>query len=146
MHERGFGAPAARDAVTGLGAVLQEIRAARRISQAQLAEIAECDHSCISRLEGGTRGTTRELLERMALNLGLDAAMTDRLVLAGGFAPDSYLSLDREPDVRAALETLLDPDLPDGHRTLMRHTLRLLTSAGQEAARMAAREKSPAAA
>lgn len=83
-----------------LGQLMRALREARRMSQSQLANRAELDHSYISRLERGTRTPTREAIHLIAdaLDLPLTDSNRDRMLAAAGFAPDrlgSLLSLRR---------------------------------------------------
>ena len=63
--------PPQPEPTTEFGALLRSLRHRRGISQSKLAELAEFDHSHVSRLEAGTRMPTKEAVERLAFALSL---------------------------------------------------------------------------
>ena len=54
-----------------VGKRIRELRKARGMTQAELAEAAELEVETISRLEGGTRGATVDSVNRIAQALGI---------------------------------------------------------------------------
>jgi hypothetical protein len=76
------------------GALLYLGRHTADLSIGELAAASGCDPSYISRLECGTRMPPRRwLVEVFALLLNLDAAATERLLLAAGLAPSGLLEV-----------------------------------------------------
>jgi transcriptional regulator with XRE-family HTH domain len=70
---------------------LLALRRKAKVSQKLLAEASGYDHSYVSRIESSLRMPSRSVLLRFAASLRLDAAETDVLLLAYGYAPDSPL-------------------------------------------------------
>lgn len=79
--------PARRKDVTALGALLREWRAARRLSQLDLALAADLSTRHLSCLETGKSQPSREALLRLADALELSLRERNALLLAAGFAP-----------------------------------------------------------
>jgi len=71
------------------GAVLREHRTAAELSQGELARAAGCTTSHVSLLEAGARQPSRSIVLALAAALGLTTARTDRLLYAGGLAPQT---------------------------------------------------------
>lgn len=92
------------------GPTLKHYREKRGISQSRLAELAEFDHSHVSRLETGARMPTRDAVERLAKALCLDGPGVGAMLVAAGFAAtDDPLvaevrDLIQEPAARTAVE------------------------------------------
>lgn len=80
---------------------LIEARYRASVSQSRLAEKAGCEHSFVSRLEGGHRQPSRDMVVALATALRCSPADRDRLLLAAGYAP---LVVDEVPELRAFLE------------------------------------------
>lgn len=72
----------------GFGSVLAELRQARRLSQARLAEMAGFDHSYVSRLETGSRNPGRDSVVSLAEAMALPTDERARLLRSAGFAGD----------------------------------------------------------
>lgn len=68
-------------------ALLKRLREARRWSQERLALEAECHTSLVSRVEGGSRGVTRELVAKLVAGLALGEGERDALFVAAGYLP-----------------------------------------------------------
>jgi transcriptional regulator with XRE-family HTH domain len=71
--------------VTAFGATLKRIRERRRISQSRLAELANVDHSLVSRYESGGRFPTRETIAILAEELDASDEETAELMTSAGF-------------------------------------------------------------
>lgn len=85
------------------GITLARIREPRGLSQSALAELVDCDHSYISRIEAGKRAPGREIIERIIHALALERDDADALMAAAGFLPVSLAGMDWR-DVAALLE------------------------------------------
>ena len=70
----------------GVGDLLRDWRARRRLSQLDLAGEAEVSTRHLSFVESGRAAPSRELLLRLAEPLALPLRERNRLLLAGGFA------------------------------------------------------------
>jgi transcriptional regulator with XRE-family HTH domain len=73
-------------------ALLRATREATGLSMPQLAEKAGVDSSMVSRLEGGHRNPTRDMIGLLCEGLGLDEddVTAHDLFLAAGFVPAGY--------------------------------------------------------
>lgn len=90
-----------KPAATTFGKALDAIRGRQGLSQTDLADRAEIDHSMISRCRSGERTPSRETVERLAD--ALDASPTDRarLLITAGYVPQGY-----EAEVLAFVQSL----------------------------------------
>ena len=82
--------------------MLKALRAAKGISQRQLAEAISVHPSYISKLEKGQEKPTRELVETLARELDADPV---QVVLAAGHLPREFAAVIAEHD---ELQRLLD--------------------------------------
>ncbi len=90
----------------GVGDLLRDWRARRRLSQLDLAGEAEVSTRHLSFVESGRAAPSRELLLRLAESLALPLRERNRLLLAGGFAPlHRERSID-DADMAAAKEVV----------------------------------------
>lgn len=106
------------------GGTLKFLREACRINQTKLAELADFDHSYVSRLESGERLPTREAVERLATALKLGKTEEDKLLAAAGFVPRDVASLlNGEPILNEILEILQDDNVPNTYRDNLRLVL-----------------------
>lgn len=78
------------------GGLLREHRLAARLTQAELAYLADCDSSYLSRIELGhyeagrrERRLSRRAVLALALVLELTVSQTDRLLFAAGLSPQT---------------------------------------------------------
>ncbi len=98
-----------------VGDLLRAWRQRRRYSQLDLAGEAGVSTRHLSFVETGRASASREMLVRLAEQLGMPLRARNRLLLAGGFAPaHGELSLDA-PDmsgVRAVLDAVLAGHAP----------------------------------
>lgn len=67
--------------------VLNGYRTQSGMSQHALADLAELNHSSLSRYESGERFPDRETVEALAIALGLNRSDRIRLMLSAGFVP-----------------------------------------------------------
>jgi transcriptional regulator with XRE-family HTH domain len=123
--------------VTIFGQTLQHLREARRLSQSQLAERVECDHSYISRLEGGTRSPSPEFITRAAGALDLPDEDADALYYAAGFLPQGP-TLPPDPIIESLIRALSGDDLPAPAKIWLRQRIRWAIGAADELAMEAA--------
>lgn len=98
----------------GFGVVLRPMREHRHLSQSKLAELADFDHSYVSRLESGARMPTVDAVERFTRALELSEREADQLRAAAGFLPSGAM-LCRYPLV-SQLDSAI-ADAPDHVRT-----------------------------
>ncbi len=90
----------------GVGDLLRDWRARRRLSQLDLAGAADVSTRHLSFVESGRAAPSRDLLLRLAEPLALPLRERNRLLLAAGFAPlHPERSID-EPDMAAAKEVI----------------------------------------
>lgn len=75
------------EAPAGFPKALREARESQRLSQSKLGELADFDHSYVSRLESGQRQPTLDAVERLTKALGLTEPEADALRMAAGFMP-----------------------------------------------------------
>ncbi len=96
-----------KDAETllALGGRLREMRRARGMTQASVAEVLNCDHSAVSRIESGTYPLTPQMFRAVERLLALAAA--------GGYETwfISYLEIERTATVLRCWEPLVIPGL-----------------------------------
>lgn len=106
--------------MTPFGTVLRDVLAAHRLSQSRAAEMADYDHSYISRLVAGSRAPTRELVDRIVMYCGFSDDEARRLYEAAGFVPSGMVVSPLDPELQAAAETLNDESIPLSHRLVLR--------------------------
>lgn len=107
--------------------LLRRKREATGLSQNALAESAGRDPGTINRLESGKRApVNRELVEDLALALGLPPEERDELLAAAGHLPEVYrrVGLD-DPDLRLLADLLGDERLGPIERRDLRLAVRL---------------------
>lgn len=93
---------------------LMDMRGIARMSQWRLAELAEYNHSYISRLELGQRLPSRDAVLRLAEAMQLSADNRDRLLLAAGYMPlDVRNLIDSEPVIGELVALLEDRMVTD---------------------------------
>ena len=110
--------------------LLRHYRKRLGVSQERAAELADLDHSLVSRLESGRRTLTAFSLDAIARGWQLTPAERDKLALAAGLAPKHPLALlDDEPVVAALYRYLQDADVPALERQRVREIVRLLMAA-----------------
>lgn len=121
---------------TGFGLVLRDIRESRpKLSQSRLADLADLDHSYLSRIEAGHRIPSRQVVLALADALAATDIERDRLLIAAGFMPeDSGSILADEPVLLEALDVLLNPVIPREVRDDVRAQLRLIVRQAQRTA------------
>ena len=92
-------------ALEALGRRLREMRRARGMTQASVAEVLNCDHSAVSRIESGTYPLTPQMLRAVERLLSFAAA--------GGYETwfISYLEVERTATVLRTWEPLGIPGL-----------------------------------
>lgn len=109
MRRMNTASPASTDQ-PAFGKLLREARAARRLSQLDLAVQAEVSQRHLSFIESGRAQPSRELILQLAQTLDLPLREQNRLLLSAGFAgvyPQRPLgSVDMRP-VNQALQALL---------------------------------------
>lgn len=92
----------------GSGELLREWRSARRMSQLELAVQAGVSARHLSFVETGRARPTREMILRLAGELGVPLRSQNELLLAGGFAPAYTESELGGPPLAAVLSSLRD--------------------------------------
>ena len=110
---RGRRSAAAQDAArepSGAGALLREWRRRRRLSQLDLALLAESSARHLSCVETGRARPSREMVLRLAEVLDVPLRERNTLLVAAGYAPayrESGLTDPGMEPIRSALETML---------------------------------------
>ena len=108
------------DSPGGVGPLLRAWRERRRLSQLQLAAMAEVSTRHLSYVETGRSSPSRELIQHLARHLEIPHRVRNDLLLAAGYAP-AHLELDLDDpamaDVRLALDAILTGN--GGHPTLV---------------------------
>lgn len=107
-----------------LGALLREWRAARRLSQLDLALDANVSTRHLSYVETGKAQASREMVERLAETLDLPLRERNALLVAAGYAPkypESALATPALAQVRRAIEAMLAQQEPYPAFLLNRH-------------------------
>ena len=97
------------------GTLLREVRAARRLSQLELALQADVSQRHLSFLESGRAQPSREMILQLAQSLDLPLREQNRLLLSAGFAgiyPQRPLAAADMQPARAALDLLLKHQMP----------------------------------
>jgi transcriptional regulator with XRE-family HTH domain len=100
---------------TRLGALLKEWRAARRLSQLDLALEADVSARHLSYVETGKAQPSREMVARLADALHMPLRERNALLLAAGYAPDypeTPLATSDMAQVRRAVELILEHQEP----------------------------------
>ena len=99
--------------------MLASLRAARGLNRKQLADGADLDPSTVTRLESGERGTTREVVDRLARALGATQEEHHGLLTAAEILPAEAAILLDEPELARLSAILTDPSLSVLHRRLL---------------------------
>ncbi|MGL6250316.1 MAG: helix-turn-helix domain-containing protein, partial [Billgrantia desiderata] len=97
------------------GQLLKEWRQRRRLSQLALAAEAEISQRHLSFVESGRAMPSREMLLRLAEQLGVPLRERNRLLLAAGFAPafgERGIDAPELGAVRGVIERLLASHAP----------------------------------
>ena len=98
-----------------VGVLLREWRAARRLSQLDLALDADVSPRHLSRVETGKAQPSREMVERLADALEMPLRERNALLMAAGYAPqypETALSTPELAQVRRAIEFILEQQEP----------------------------------
>ncbi|SFS00647.1 Helix-turn-helix domain-containing protein [Dyella sp. OK004] len=114
-----------------IGALLREWRAARRISQLELALQSDMSARHLSYVETGKAQASREMVCRMAKALKLPLRERNTLLLAGGYAPEyaeNPLATPALGRMRQAIELILAHQEPYAAFVLDRHWNVLMTN------------------
>lgn len=104
---------------------LQRLRAARGLNRRELARRAGIDASHITRLEQGSRGPSRDLVEKLAHALDATIAEEHELLKTAGFLTEEAAELLSEPEMARLAALLARRDLRAEHRKLLLRHLRL---------------------
>jgi len=118
---RAGGASASSDSI---GDILRRWRAQRRLSQMDLALDAEVSSRHLSFVESGRSAASRELLNRLAEHLRMPLRARNRLLLAGGYAPEygeAPLSAPELDQARATVLSVLSAQEPFPALAVDRH-------------------------
>jgi transcriptional regulator with XRE-family HTH domain len=102
--------PASKEAYSPIGRLLREWRAARRLSQLDLALEAGISARHLSCIETGKARASKEVIGRLADALGMPLRERNALILAGGFAPafsETPLLTPTLDRMREAIELIL---------------------------------------
>ena len=102
--------PAPEQHLADVGDVLRHWRGVRRISQMEVAHVAEVSPRHLSFVENGHARASRDVLRRLGRALDLPLRERNRLLLATGYAPEY-----RE----AAEDTVHDPAIVSALRQIM---------------------------
>lgn len=123
------------DVVLVFSRLLKQYRESARVSQSRLAELADFDHSYVSRLESGSRMPTREAVGKLADALALETGERDMLLAAAGFMPQRVESLlAGEPVLTDVLHLLQNAEVPEQVRDDVRAMLHLVVKQARLAA------------
>jgi transcriptional regulator with XRE-family HTH domain len=109
---------------SAVGGLLREWRAARRLSQLDLALEAGISARHLSCVETGKAQASRELLARLADTLGMPLRERNGLLVAAGFAPrypESGLATPAMARIRGAIDAILQQQEPYPAFLLNRH-------------------------
>lgn len=101
------------------GPRLASLREARGLNRKQLADAADLDPSTVTRLESGERGTTREVVDRLAAALRATPEEHHGLLTAAELIPAEAAILLDEPELARLSSVLADPSLTVLHRRLL---------------------------
>jgi len=110
--------------VAHVGVLLREWRAARRLSQLDLALDAGVSARHLSYIETGKSQPSREMLARLADTLDMSLRERNALLVAAGYAPrytESSLATPEMAQVRRAIELLLKQQEPYPAFLINRH-------------------------
>ena len=128
------------DVLVAFSRLLKQYRESARVSQSRLAELAEFDHSYVSRLESGSRIPTREAVGKLADALELENGERDMLLAAAGYMPQRVESLlAGEPILTDVLHLLQNTEVPEQVRDDVRKMLHLVVKQARLAAGCASR-------
>lgn len=117
---------------------LNQHRVGAELSQTRLAELAGLSHSYVSRLENAERVPSRQQVTALADALECHPIARDRLLMSGGYLPESLEPLIDRPDALDIVRLLLADTLTPAMIVAVRHLLRAMV--------MQARSESEAAA
>src|SRR5690349_14833177 len=101
--------------VSPVGTILREWRAARRMSQLELALEAEISPRHLSCIETGKAQPSREMIARLAGALGMPLRELNTLLNAAGYAPGYPETALRKPalaQIRHAIDLILEHQEP----------------------------------
>ncbi|MBS7696750.1 MULTISPECIES: helix-turn-helix transcriptional regulator [unclassified Chelatococcus] len=110
--------------IDSVGSLLREWRQRRRFSQLDLASEAALSTRHLSFVESGRASASREMLLRLAEHLAMPLRIRNRLLLAGGFAPEhAERPLDSRDmaAAREAVEAVLAAHMPFPALAVDRH-------------------------
>ena len=102
------------------GDVLLRVRERKGMTQSKLAQLANIDHSYVSRLEGNAREPSSDMVHVLARAMEADPREGDELHLAAGSLPPG---MSRFPELVDLLLWLQDPGTPDDKRQAVRRML-----------------------
>ncbi|NII74189.1 transcriptional regulator with XRE-family HTH domain [Dyella sp. SG562] len=109
---------------SAVGGLLREWRAARRLSQLDLALEAGISARHLSCVETGKSQASREMLARLADTLGMPLRERNALLVAAGFAakyPETELATPAMAQIRKAIDAILQQQEPYPAFLLNRH-------------------------
>jgi len=109
---------------THVGVILREWRAARRISQLELAMEADVSARHLSCVETGKSQPSREMIARLAGALAMPLRELNALLIAAGYSPGFPETALRKPElaqVRGAIDLILKHQEPYPAFVLDRH-------------------------
>lgn len=118
-----------------VGDLLREWRKRRRFSQLDLASEAALSTRHLSFVESGRASASRDMLLRLAEQLAMPLRTRNRLLLAGGFAPEHPERALDAPDMaaaREAVEAVLTAHMPFPALAVDRHWNLVLANAALE--------------
>lgn len=118
------------------GELLAEFRRTQRMSQLDLAVMADVSSRHLSFIETGRSRPSADMVKRLAREMDLSCRDTNRLLLAGGYAPffsESSLDSDAMAPVRQALQIMLSNHDPYPAVVLDAHWNVLMANQGQQA-------------
>jgi len=124
-----------REAAPPVGAVLREWRAARRLSQLDLALEAGVSARHLSCVETGKAQPSREMVTRLADTLEMPLRERNALLVAAGYAPrypETALATPELGPVRKAIELILEHQEPYPAFVIDRHWELVLTNRAAE--------------
>jgi transcriptional regulator with XRE-family HTH domain len=101
--------------IAPVGALLREWRAARRLSQLDLALEAEVSARHLSCVETGKAQPSRDMIERLADALEMPLRERNAMLMAAGYAPkypETALGMPQLAQVRRAIEFILEQQEP----------------------------------
>lgn len=122
---------------TTFGTVLRDVLAAHRLSQSRAAEMADYDHSYVSRLVAGSRMPTRDFVIRISEGCDFSRQDYERLLVAAGFIPLGRDSALLDPELQEAAEALNDPAIPQPYREFLRRQISALVGITRQMAEAA---------